>query len=151
MGIIKGSPLQLGTISNAVKGLNKVVEAGTIDDPFAKWERIISGINTMAENFMRLRTGQIIDAPGAAPSTVRPALATSPRPQVIANSEKTGDNTVFGLGKWLPIIHYLTSHLERCANANPAMTLGEAITKIDDINVTQLLAFIRQFTGGKNG
>lgn len=145
MAIIKDIS-QLKPVMDSVKAVttinNQINPAPTniSEDGFSKFERIITGINQLAENFLKLKqinqgsngqaTHQLTNSTiGSMSADVHFARDKQ------ANSAKGNDNKMQIVLRQL--INALENHINQCAVENPNMSLGECIQKIP-VNVTQL-------------
>jgi hypothetical protein len=118
----------------------------TSGDWIGKIERIINGINDMAVNFQKLKSGdpdnradQLNSGRRAIPESHRIADQRSPsedaKPEHTVETAGKGDEPMNKFGKTL--IGILSDYMDKCIAENPNMTIGEAIAKAP-LNVTQV-------------
>ncbi len=121
------------------------VAAPVVEDGWSRFERIITGINQLAENFVKLKTidtgaggqaGQSMHLLTDGDNGARSADVhfARDRKDLPANTDK-GNNKMNVVMQQL--MKALADHVEKCAKENPNMTLGECIDKIP-VNVTQI-------------
>lgn len=127
----------LTTAGKALAAMDKVGSAAPLSgdgDWLAKFERILTGINTLTENFAKLRGLPISASPGVSERHFAPESHAAPDQKALAApGQKESDVKEKML---LPVLNKVCDHLDKCIAENPNMTIGEAIAKAP-LNVTQ--------------
>ncbi len=150
-------PEKIAQLADTGKMLAKIADTPLDNtDTFGRWERIINNVTTLLDTAIKYKNGG--QAPPENPfiggsnlrsiSSPTPAARYAAKQYAIGNAENTETpenmekkekmNAVIN-----GIIKMLSEHIEKCAVENPNMTLGEALTKIDFINVTQLNVLLK--------
>ncbi len=149
MAIIKDIS-QLKPVMDTVKTVTTFNPESTniSEDGITKFERIITGINQLAENFLKLKEinqGSNVQA-GLSMHQLTNNTNGSRSADVHFAREKQA-NTAKGTDNKMQIvlhqlINALENHINQCAAENPNMSLGDCIQKIP-VNVTQLKVMLQ--------
>ncbi len=142
------------TLEKMNTGVSSISQTGVnSDDGWARFERILGGINDLLEKATQYKNAQ---GSAAQPDTMQKPVYQSPPDYSPArtlgkqakNAQNSQNNEVEKVMKQL--FEFFVNHINECQKENPNMTIGEAIDKLP-VNVTQLAVLLQMYIKSKGG